>query len=438
MGDAVAGLSVALVLIPQSIAYASIAGLPPQVGLFAATLPLIVAAPFVCCPWLQTGPTAMTSLLTYGALATLTLNTVEDKVAAAAMLALIIGCTRFLLGFAGLGSFTKLLSRQVILGFTTGAAILIIASQLPKVLGVNQAGDQNHGGVSVADTNADAFADAFADTELSADNGHVIIEAFQSFIGLDWFYEAILIAVATAAFIYLSRRIHRLFPGIFLAMIVAIIYSAWRQYEGDVVGDLPGGFISLNLDFPWSEIGSLIFPGIMLAFVGFAEPASISMTLMEEEKREWNPNQELCGGGCANLVSGLIGGYPVGGSFSRTSVNHFAGADTSWSGFLTGAAILSLLWLTPYLKDLPNAAIGAVVIVAVFRLIKFKEIWQEFRLDKIQGTVAIVALFATIISAPRVDIGIAIGATFGIAAGYWGKRTPQSRQSGDDQHSGGE
>ena len=221
-------------------------------------------------------------------------------------------------------------------------------------------------------------------------------------------------------------------------MIVAIIYSAWRQYEGDVVGDLPGGFISLNLDFPWSEIGSLIFPGIMLAFVGFAEPASISMTLMEEEKREWNPNQELCGGGCANLVSGLIGGYPVGGSFSRTSVNHFAGADTSWSGFLTGAAILSLLWLTPYLKDLPNAAIGAVVIVAVFRLIKFKEIWQEFRLDKIQGTVAIVALFATIISAPRVDIGIAIGATFGIAAGYWGKRTPQSRQSGDDQHSGGE
>ena len=407
IGDLIAGVSVALILIPQSIAYASIAGLPPEVGLFASTIPLMVAAPLVCCPWLQTGPTAMTSLLTFGALVTTQFEKPEEMIACASMLALIVGATRFLLGIRRLGGFTKLLTRPVILGFTTGAAILIIASQLPKTLGID-----------------------------AVDTKNVLLSAAQALsTPSKWSIETLVIASATGVFVLFGRRIHRLFPGIFLAMIVTIVYSVLRQYEGHTVGTLPGGFISLNFEFPWHHLGSLLFPGIVLAFVGFAEPAAISMALMEEEKKEWNPNQELCGGGLANFFSGLVGGYPIGGSFSRTSVNKFAGADTSWSGFVTGAMILSMLWLTPYLKDLPTAAIGAVVIVAVFRLIKFKEIWLELGQNRLNGTIAIITLVATLASAPRVDLGIAIGAILGIGVTIWEKSTVNAEEvvkDGDD------
>jgi SulP family sulfate permease len=285
----------------------------------------------------------------------------------------------------------------VILGFTTGAAILIIASQLPKTLGV---------------TNQES---------------NVLVRALASLRDPNWLTEAIVLSMATAAFVLGGRRIHRLFPSIFIAMIGAIIYSTVQDYQGPTVGDLPGGFISFNFQLPWQALGKLLFPGIIMAFIGFAEPASISMALMEEEKREWSANQELCGGGLANLASGLIGGYPIGGSFSRTSVNKFAGADTSWSGFITGAVILSLLWLTPYLKHLPDSAIGAVVIVAVIRLIKLREIWDEFKSNKVYGCVAVITLVATLATAPRVDFGIAIGAAVGIAVTIWEKSTGEEK-----------
>ena len=348
----------------------------------------------------------MTSLFTAGALSYYA-NTPAQLCAVAATLALIVGLTRLALGLSGLGGYIKmLLTRPVVLGFTTAAAILIISSQLAKALGADN--------VEV----------------------NVIHRAFNALIQFKWSEEAICISIATAAVALMGRKIHRLFPSIFLAVVLAIVYSMATGYSGETVGKLAGGFISLNVSY--APILPLLFSGIVIAVVGFAEPASISITLMEEENLEWNPNQELCGGGLANIVSSLVGGYPVGGSFSRTSINRFAGSTSSWSGMITGLIVLCSLWMTPLLSPLPQAALGTIIIVAVIRLIKVKEIWQVYCTNQIHGAVAVVTLIATLATAPRIDIGISVGAVLGIiVAQIDRKQTQQSSLIESCEHTAG-
>lgn len=392
----IGSISVALVLIPQAIAYASIAGLPPETGLFAATIPLMVAAPFVSCPWLQTGPVALTSILTYGALSTIDFESPEERIGAAAILALVVGSTRLSLGVARLGGFTKLLTRPVVLGFTTAAAIVIICSQLSKALGATN------------------------------DEANVL---FRTFVSLKnpaaWSVWEILISIITGLVAWYGRKIHRLFPSILVAVLVGMVISEMFPVPVATVGNLPGEFVSLRLNLPFDKLVHLIIPGILIAFIGFAEPASISMALMHDEKRKWNPNWELCGGGFANLASGLFGGYPVGGSFSRTSINRFAGSTTSWSGFFTGLIVLSLLWATPVLAALPKSALAAVIIVAVIRLIRFRRIWALAREDHLQGAVAIFT-FLAVLAMPRLDLGVLAGVAVGACATIWEKRAKRS------------
>lgn len=390
-GDLIGGVSVALVLIPQAIAYATVAGVPAEVGLFAASIPLIAAAPFVSCPWIQTGPTAMTSLLAGGAIAGLgcELENPQQIAAAAALLAIVVGTTRLAMGLLRIGNLTRYLIRPVILGFTTAAAVLIICSQLSKTLGT------------------------------TIDEPSVVLRAIKSLTSLDWSFQAIGVAVGTAVIASLSKKIHRLFPAILLAIVLAIVYSYFTGYEGATVEKLSGSFISFRTDLPWNQVSHFLLPGMIIAFVGFAEPTSISMTLMEEENLEWNPNRELCGGGFANLFSGFFGGYPVGGSFSRTSVNKFAGATSAWSGLVTGCIVLCMLRFTPLLSSLPQAALGAIIIMAVIRLIKFKEMIELWSVNRIYGMISFVTLLCTLYFSPRVDIGILIGAVMGIAVTCW-------------------
>ncbi len=400
-GDFVGGLSVALVLVPQSIAYATIAGLPPQVGLFAATLPLIFAAPLVSCPWLQTGPVALTSLLTLGALQSVQPPGCESLseaqlIGAASLLAFIVGACRLLMGLFRLGGYTRLLSRPVVLGFTTAAAVLIISSQLGAALGTNH-----------KDVN-------------------VLIRAIRSVSSLDWSVWAIGTAIGTALVVHFTRKIHKLFPAILVAVIAAILFSKLSGYDGEVVGDLDGRFVSLRLDLPWQQLGVLLIPGIIIALVGFAEPASISLTLMEQEQMKWNPSRELCGGGLANMVSGLIGGYPVGGSLSRSTINKFAGAETAWSGLITGGIMLLALQLTPFLSDLPKATVGAIIIMAVLRLVQLGAIYDLLKRKRLHGILSITTMIATLATAPRVERGILIGVVLGMIAKLVDRKTKSS------------
>jgi SulP family sulfate permease len=387
MGDLIAGISVALVLIPQSLAYAEIAGVPPYVGLFAAGLPPLLAAPFTSSPYLQTGPVALTSLLTFGALSGLAVAESPQYIELAALLALIVGGTRILLGLLRMGTVAYLMSQPVLQGFTSAAAILIISSQVPAIFGTDP-----------------------------GEREGVLNRAVWS-IGHpgEWETTALVLASLTIALVLGSRLVHKLFPGVLLVVVGATIWSSATDYAGATVGDLPDGFLTLSLALPYGEWTTLLIPGVVIALVGFAEPASISRTFAAADRIPWNANKEFVGNGIANLASSLSGGFPVGGSFSRSSLNRLAGATSVWSGAITGVVVLAALPLASNLEPLPRSALGAVVFTAVFRLIQPVPIIKMWSKSAPQAAIAAGTFAATLLTAPNVERGVLIGVGLSIA-----------------------
>jgi len=336
-GDLIAGVSVALVAIPQSLAYAELAGLPAHYGLYATALPSLLAAFFVSSRYLQTGPVALTALLTLGALSGVAEPGGASYIQSAALLALLVGIIRVLLGVARMGRVAYVLSEPVVTGFTAGAAVVIIASQLPKIF--------------------DVYPD-----------GQVLAAAVRA-LGRagEWRLSAIAFAAITVCLMLGGRHIHRLFPGVLVAVITGVVIAGVSDYAGSQVGDLDGGFIPLSLDFPWSEAPSLLLPAAVIALVGFAEPASIARTYAAADRLPWNANREMVSQGVANLASAVSGAFPVGGSFSRSSLNRMAGATSAWSGAITGAFVLVVL-------PLP---VGGYVISRYTR--EVRRMWRQVR-----------------------------------------------------------
>lgn len=403
-GDVVAGVSVALVAIPQSLAYAELAGLPAQHGLYASALPAVFAALFVSSRYLQTGPVALTSLLTLGALSSLATSFSDEYVGLAALLALLVGLFRSVLGLVRLGRVAYLLSEPVLTGFTTGAAVLIISSQLPRVF--------------------DAETD---DRGVLVDAGRAVID-----VG-EWRWAALAFAAATAAIIIVGRRLHRLFPGVLVAVVGATVVSAATGYGGSIVGELDGGFISLGIDLPWSSLPSLVVPAFVIALVGFAEPSSIARTFAAADRQPWNADREMVSQGVANVVAGVTNAFPVGGSFSRSSLSRLAGASSPWAGAITGGFVLVALPLTPILADLPSAVLGAIVIVAVIGLLKFGDLVRLVDQSKPQAVVATGTFAATLAFAPRVERGVLLGIVLAMGVHLYREMnvTADSRRAGD-------
>ncbi|NNC92711.1 MAG: SulP family inorganic anion transporter [Acidimicrobiia bacterium] len=389
-GDVIAGISVALVLIPQSLAYAELAGLPAYYGLYAAALPPLVAAFFASSRYLQTGPVAMTSLLTFGALSAFAEPFSEEWIKLAALLALVVGGTRVMLGLIRGGVIAYFMSQAVLVGFTTAAAILIVSSQLPTALGVVADGETILSRVWWTVTNVD-----------------------------EWEPTAIVLSLVTVALVAGGRRVHRLFPGVLIAVLVGVVYSLVSDYTGLRVGDvelnLPGSPFSL----PWTDVWALLVPGAVIALVGFAEPASIARIFAAQDRERWSPNKELVSQGVANLASGLSGGFPVGGSFSRSSINRLVGGDTRWSGAVAGGAVLVFLPFAGVMSDLPRAVLGAIVIAAVARLIDIPRLLRFWRLSPAQALVAWITFGATLILSPRIDIAVVLGIGLGITVHLW-------------------
>ncbi len=384
-GDWIAGVSVALVAIPQSLAYAELAGLPPQLGLYATALPSLLAALFVSSRYLQTGPVALTALLTYGAVTAGTVTDESDTIARATLLALLVGATRLLLGIARLGRVAYLLSEPVVTGFTAGAAVVIVSSQLPKIFDVDPDGEVLAAAVSALANPA------------------------------EWRWPAIAFAAGAVVAMLGGRYLHRLFPGVLVAMVVGVIVADTTGYTGSTVGDLDGGFVPLSLGFEWSEAPSLLVPAAVIAVVGFAEPASIARTFAAADRLPWSADREMISQGVANLTAGISGAFPVGGSFSRSSLNRMAGATSAWSGAVTGAFVLVVLPLAPLLEDLPTAVLGAVVIVAVVRLVDVEAMVRLPRGSLPQAIVGAGTTLATIVLAPRVEQGVLVGVALAVA-----------------------
>ncbi len=392
-GDLVAGISVALVLIPQSLAYAELAGMPPVFGLYAAMLPPIVAAFFASSPYLQTGPVAITSMLTLAALGGLATPASADYVALAALLALIVGALRVLIGSAGAGFITYLMSQPVMMGFSNAAALLILASQLPPVLGL-------------AATPGEELSRALAVLARPA----------------EWSLAALACGLGTVAAIGGGRRLHVLFPGVLVAVAVGVLIGRHAHYAAPLVGDIPQGLPRIGLDFAWAHARELFVPGLVIALVGFAEPAAIARTLATQERSSWSANRELVGQGMANVAAALSHAFPVGGSFSRTMVNYTAGGRTRWSGAIAGLAVLGFLPFAPVLTSLPKAVLAGVIIAAVLKLVQLRALWRLVRVSRAQAFVGWCTFGLTLWLAPRVDVAVGIGIVLGIAVHLWRER----------------
>jgi SulP family sulfate permease len=393
--DLLAGIGVALVLIPQSLAYAELAGVPPQHGLYVAALAPLAAAFFASSPWLQTGPVALTSLLTLGALLPMAEVGTPGFLALASLLALVVGGTRVVIGFFRLGWMAFLLSQPVIVGFTSAAAILIIGSQLPGALGV----DPLSSGVG-----------ARALWTLAHPGS--------------WDPTAVVLSGVTMALMLGSRRIHPAVPGVLLACLLGLGFSLVTGYSGQTLGTIPAEIPRPSLALPWTRLPSLILPGIVIAMVGFAEAASVSQALATRERMAWDPDREFISQGVGNLAAGLFGGFPAGGSFSRTSLNHLTGARSKWSGFVTGAAVLLFLPFSPVLAPLPKATLAAIVIAAVWKLIRFSPLLELWHLSKLQAMIGWAAFVLTLALAPHVEEAVILSVALALGVHLWRELTP--------------
>lgn len=382
-GDLGAGVTVGAMLVPQAMAYALLAGLPPAVGLYAATIPVVVYALFGTSRQLAVGPVAIVSLLTASALAPLVEEGTAGYVTAAALLALLVGAVHLVVGAARLGSLVNLLSHSVLVGFTAAAAIIIGFSQAKHLLGVSV-------------ESKDHFHETVVEVVRSLGDTHGLTLA----VGV----------AALAALFGLKRLVPRLPAAlIVVAASIAAVELADLEARGvSVVGTIPDSLPAFGLpDFSGSLLTGLAATAVVITLVGFMESIAVAKVYARRHRYEVDPNQELIGLGAANVAAGLFGGYPVTGGFSRTAVNDTAGARTPLASVVTAAIVLATIaFLTPLLSSLPNAALGAIIVMAVAGLIdvgEMRHIARVKRTDLIGLSVAFVATLAL-----GIEIGIVV------------------------------
>jgi len=388
--DAFAGVSVALLVIPQSLAYARVAGMPAYIGLYAAALPPLVAGFFASSPYLQPGPAAIPALMTAGALAGMAAPGSPEYVGLAALLALVVGGMRIGIGVMRLGRIVYMMSEPVLLGFTTGAAMLIVLSQLPPLFGV----------------------------EVGA--AGPLPGALQTLLRPgDWKLETMLIAAATFLVIVSARRIHALIPWAVIVTAGGLAYSEIAGYTGSVVGEIPEGLMPLRIAFPWSSLPDLVLPGFIIALVGFAEAASIARVFAVMDRHVWDPDRDFISQGAANVAAAVSGAFPVGGSFSRSSLSRLLGATTARAGIVTGLTVLLFLPFASTLSPLPTAVLSGVVIAAVVGLIRIRPIIAMWPLSKAQFMVAAGTVVMTLVLSPRVDQAVILGILTAVGVHLW-------------------
>ncbi len=398
--DFVAGLTVAVVLVPQSMAYAMLAGLPPVVGLYASALAPAVAALWGSSPQLQTGPVAIVSLLVFTSLMPIAEPESPEFVQLAAVLALVVGLFQLSLGLFRLGFIMNFVSHAVIVGFSNAAAIIIASTQVPHLLGIT------------VEKHEFVFKN-FLEIAKHIDETHI---------------QTAVIGFLATLFIVLSRRIHPLFPGALIAVVVSTLVSYYFELEKKgvkVVGEIPSGLPKPSLPSVDADIlEELVGQAIVIAIIGFMEAYAIAKTMAARTKFKLDVDQELVGQGLANLVNSVFRGYPVSGSFSRSAVNFLAGAKTGMSSVFTSLfIILTLFFLAPLLYNLPRAVLAAVVIVAVLGIVKPKAFFELYRTSPQDGIVATVTFASSFIMKP--DYAIFIGIVLSLILFLWRSMYPR-------------
>lgn len=397
--DATAALIVTIMLIPQSLAYALLAGLPPEVGLYASIAPLVIYTLFGTSMTLAVGPVAVASLMTASAIGELVARGTPEYLGAAVVLAFISGLLLLAMGLARLGFLANFLSHPVISGFITASAIIIAFGQLKNILGVDIEG---HNLVSQASSLAKSIPEtSFTTLAIGAAATGFLFWSRRALAAL------LVRARLSSAF---ASSLSKAAPVVAVIVTTLLVYVLDLQAVGvSTVGDVPRGLPNPTLpEFDADLWRTLFVPALVIGVVGYVETISVAQTLAAKRRERIEPDQELVALGAANIGAAVSGGFPVTGGFSRSVVNFDAGARTPAAGAYTALGIaLATVFLTPLLYYLPKATLAATIIVAVLSLIDLGAIKNTWAYSKSDFMAMLGTILGTLIFG--VEIGIAIG-----------------------------
>lgn len=359
--DLIAGLTVGVMLIPQGMAYALIAGLPPEYGLYASVVPLIIYAILGTSRHLAVGPVALIALLVASAVSPLA-DSPEEYIALSVLLALMIGVIQFVLGLLRMGFLVNLLSHPVLSGFVSAAAIVIGLSQLHHLLGVEAVSGGLH---------------------------EIVYGIGTQLTGVHLW--TLLIGLAAIALIFIIKKTAPKIPGSLAAVVagvVIVVVTGLNQAGVSIVGDIPEGLPAFSVPvLEWSSIAALIPMALAISLVAFMESIAVAKAIQQKAGNyQVDANQELIALGAANIGGSLFQSFPVTGGFSRTAVNYDSGARTGLASMVSAAVVaITLLFLTPLFYYLPHAVLAVIIMVAVYGLIdvkEFRKLWQLGHYDR--------------------------------------------------------
>lgn len=414
--DLVAAIIVTIMLIPQSLAYALLAGLPPVVGLYASILPLVAYAIFGTSRTLAVGPVAVVSLMTASAAGAVAAQGTELYLDAAITLAALSGVMLAVLGFLRMGFLANLLSHPVISGFITASGILIATSQLKHILGVSAGGD-----------NWPEMLGGLADA-IGTINPWTLAIGIPATLFLFWVRKGLKPSLVKLGLAPRAADIAAK-AGPVIAVVATILAAIGLNLEDrgvNLVGAIPQGLPPFAL--PSTDlglIGQLWVPALLISIIGFVESVSVAQTLAAKRRQRIAPNQELIGLGASNIASAFSGGYPVTGGFARSVVNFDAGAETPAAGAYTAVGIaLAGLFLTPLLYSLPIATLAATIIVAVLSLVDLKTPGQLWNYSKADFAAHMATIAITLLAG--VELGVIAGVGVGLLLYLWRASRPHA------------
>ena len=382
----IAGITVSLVAIPQALAYAQLAGVPPYYGLYAAFIPTIIGALFGSSAILSTGPVAMTSLLTAASIAPLATAGSEQFYAYVILLALLSGMIQIGFGLTRMGVLLNFLSHPVLMGFINAAALIIAISQIPALLGISIKQSQ-----------------------------HLLIDTWHIATNIDLLHGMSMAFGASAVvLLFAFKKFFPKFPGVLMTVVLLTWISyktGFSEYGGRVVGDIPTGLPGLTVpSFEWAAIRDLLPVAFVIALISFVEAMSSCKVIAMKTRTRWDENQELIGQGLAKVAAAFCQSMPVSGSFSRSALNLDANARTGLSSIISAGFVwATLMFFTGALYHLPKPVLAAMIIMAVANLVNFRSIQHAWQASRDDGIAAITTFFATLLFAPNIQNGILTG-----------------------------
>lgn len=379
-------------MIPQAMAYAQLASLPPLIGLYACLLPAAVAAFFGSCAQLSTGPVALTALLTGASLSAFAVPGSDQFLAMALLLTLMSGLMQFALGVFRAGWLLNLLSRPVMTGFINAAAILICLTQIPPLLGLSLTRGE----------------------QLLAD----FLQLFSGSARLDPLTTAF--GMLTLGFLVAATRLMPRLPAVLVVVVITTAlswFTGFAEQGGKVIGQIPTGLPPLSLPpLDWKIAVDLLPAAFVIAVVSFMEVTSSATVITAKLGGKWQQNRELVGQGLAKISAAFTSGMPVSASFSRSALNYRTGARTGLSSLITVVVVIvTLLFLTPLLEHLPVAVLSAIILSVVSGLIDFRALGRAWQASRDDGLASAVTFGSTLLFAPNIQNGILSGLLLSLA-----------------------